>query len=807
MIEIPGYTLHRQLGRGGMAVVYLATQQTLNRDVALKVLSPSTDPAAGERFLREAQLAANLHHPHIVPIHDFGVHNGQAYIAMEYLAGGCVAPLSGERLAPQAALRIVRDIADALDYAHGRGVVHRDIKPDNILRGNLGGAVLSDFGIARLIQGESVLTSEGCSVGTPHYMSPEQLRGEKLDGRSDLYSLGVVLWQLLTGELPYSGSDSWAIGTQHLGADIPRLPSDLAHLQGLVDSLMAKQAGARMASGADVVRRIDALLSMTPAAPGPSSQATVVTPAAPALGFPDRRSVTPMPRGPSHRRALYTAAGVVGITIAFGAIWLGKSKRDGSANGTTPASAATTASTAATAATAAAKSSESLSLAVLPFDDMSEKRDQSYFSDGIAEELSNRLANVAGLRVTGRTSAQSFKDKRASIADIGRALKVNRILEGSVRRNGDQLRVTVQLTNVADGFQIWSQTFDRKLTDVFAVQDEIAGAVVDTLKLKLLGVARRHTPRVEVYDLYLRARQSLIRGSLENTKRAHQLLREAVAQDPDYAEAFAMLAMTEVFLAPYAKRDPEGNSQAMQRGIAAAEHAVALDPQLGDAYGSRGFVRRLQWDWTGALADAEKSVALGPQDSRNHLRHAVILLTLGRLQEGEAAAVRAIELDPMLTPAWHQLGMAKAARGDFAGTLAAYRRAVAIDPSFLAASPEDPELLLLDGKPLEARAIYAASERGEIGVIMCDYSLGRKAEARLALERLVASNKHFDAYVFAEAFAWLGEDAKAFALLDTALAERHPGMPYLIQDPLLRSLHDDPRFAKLQERMGLPALP
>jgi serine/threonine protein kinase len=225
MVDIPGYTLHRPLGRGGMAVVYLATQDSLNRDVALKILSPSTDPTAGERFLREARIAASLHHPHIVPIHDFGVHEGQAYLAMEYLAGGSVAPLSGERLGPEAALRIVRDIAGALDYAHERGVVHRDIKPDNILRGERGGAVLSDFGIARLIQGESLLTSEGCSVGTPHYMSPEQLRGEKLDGRSDLYSLGVVLWQLVTGDLPYSGSDSWAIGTQHLGAEIPRLPA------------------------------------------------------------------------------------------------------------------------------------------------------------------------------------------------------------------------------------------------------------------------------------------------------------------------------------------------------------------------------------------------------------------------------------------------------------------------------------------------------------------------------------------------------------------------------------------------------
>ena len=246
-IDIPGYTVLRPLGRGGMAVVYLAVQQSLGREVALKILSPTPtqDDSAGERFLREARLAASLHHPHIVPIHDFGVHDGYAYIAMEYESGGTVAPLAGERLEPGAALRVVREIAGALDYAHGRGVVHRDIKPENILRRSDGAAMLSDFGIARLIQVESALTTEGTSIGTPHYMSPEQLRGDKVDGRSDLYSLGVVLWQLLTGELPYTGSDGWAIGTQHLGADIPRLPPALAPLQELVDALLAKRADAR----------------------------------------------------------------------------------------------------------------------------------------------------------------------------------------------------------------------------------------------------------------------------------------------------------------------------------------------------------------------------------------------------------------------------------------------------------------------------------------------------------------------------------------------------------------------------------
>ncbi|MEO6104666.1 MAG: protein kinase [Pseudoxanthomonas sp.] len=795
MTDLPGYTLKQPLGRGGMATVYLATQESLGREVALKLLSPSQDPRAGERFLREARLAAHLQHPHIVPIYDFGVHQDQAWIAMQYLPSGTVAPLSGERLEPRAALRIVRDIADALDYAHGHGVVHRDIKPDNILRGE-GGAMLSDFGIARLVEEDSGLTAEGTSVGTPHYMSPEQLRGEKIDGRTDLYSLGVVLWQLLTGNLPYTGKDSWAIGTQHLSAATPTLPAPLSHLQPLIEALMAKSVDARPDSGAEVVRRIDALLAAgANPTPGPSNGLDTHVIAAPGIDAGADRS---RPLGVERRRAepagpRWRIPGAVLLlviaSVALGWHYLGSEGRRAL-------------STAATTTPAAANAQAAMtSLAVLPFDDLSESHDQSYFSDGMAEEVSNRLSQVTGLRVAGRTSAQSFKDKHATIAEIGKALNVSRVLEGSVRRSGDRLRVNVQLINVADGFQLWSQSFDRKPTDVFAVQDEIAGAVVDSLKLKLLGEQHKHTTSVAAYDLYLQGWHELIQGKSDSAKRALVVLRQAVALDPDYAGAYALLAMAEIFNS--VKLDPPNRIEGRKRAMAAAERSVELDRGLGEAYGVRGFLRRLDWDWSGALADAERSVALGSGDGRNHLRYGLILQTLGRVTEAESALERAVAIDPLLTPAWGPLAQTKIALGDYAGARAAIARVDAIDPDFLAGESLPIDLLLLEGKAVQARAGYAA-KGFELGVILADHSLGKTGAARQALKALAAKQGDRDPYGIALGYAWLDLPDQAFVWLDRAAEQRSHGILEMAQEPMMSSLRKDARYAKLLKKVGMP---
>ncbi|MEO8001501.1 MAG: protein kinase [Arenimonas sp.] len=784
MIQIPGYTLSRQLGHGGMAVVYLAVQNSLGREVAIKILSPASsrdNSMASERFLHEARIAAALHHPHIVPIHDFGVHDGYAYIAMEYVPGGTVAPLPGERLEPAAALRIVRDIAGALDYAHTRGIVHRDIKPENILRRTDGAAMLSDFGIARLIHGESVLTTEGTSVGTPHYMSPEQLRGEKVDGRTDLYSLGIVLWQLLTGDLPYVGSDGWSIGTQHLNADIPRLPVTMAHLQGLVDAMLAKSADARVQSGAEIVHRVDLLLTALAGA------ATMVE----------------TPSHQSHQDAFWSRWPVIAVALVVCAAlvlmlfnW----------NPYRTNIAAVQPETKPAVVPFVAPASKSI--AVLAFEDLSEAHDQGYFADGMSEELSNRLSQVAGLHVAGRSSSLSFKGKNATIAQIGHTLDVAQVLEGSVRKDGDRLRISVQLSNVADGYQLWSQSYDRKLTDVFAVQEDIAAAVVEALKLKLMsGTAaantQHHVPPFEVYDLFLLGTQALGRSDVASYKVAVDTLRKTVAMDPDYAEAWSRLAMAESFVVEDS-HDSKAKADGDRRAMAAAERAIALDANLGDAYAARGYLRAIDWNWNGALSDMSRSIELTPEDARNLLRYGYLLSTMNRLPEARAALEKGCHADPLFTPVCYWLSRVKTAQGDYDGARQSIEHVIATNPQFGGTKIQLGVISLLQGDAKSAHSIFATTGQDYLR-LMAEFSMGQTASAEQSLATKVADDKNVDPYSIAVAYAWMGDRDHAFYWMDRCVAERSVNLQTITYNPLLRGIRDDPRYAALLTRLKLPS--
>ncbi|OGT56188.1 MAG: hypothetical protein A3E01_04820 [Gammaproteobacteria bacterium RIFCSPHIGHO2_12_FULL_63_22] len=797
-----GYTLLRELGRGGMAIVYLAEQQSLGREVALKVMSPGSDqdPTLAERFLREARIAANLHHPHIVAIHDFGVHDGSLFIAMEYEPGGSVLPPHGECLEPKAALRIVRDIASALDYAHGRGVVHRDIKPENILRRADGSAMLSDFGIARMMHGESVLTVEGTSVGTPHYMSPEQLRGEKVDGRSDIYSLGVVLWQLLTGDLPYSGTDNWAIGTQHISADIPRLPSSRATLQSLIDAMMAKRAEDRPQSGSEVVQRVDALLALTSTPPG--SPALIGVAGSPQSATPATVPASPSQSGRRRSDHNFLNRGVL-LILLVGALFVGFFgwRKFGSPMpaGDTPTAVVPTALPPANA--------PPRSIAVMAFKDLSEKQDQSYFSDGISEELSNRLAQVAGLQVAGRSSSMSFKGKDATIAEIGKTLGVDSVLEGSVRKERDRLRVNVQLSKVADGYQLWSQTYDRKLTDIFAVQEDIAVAVVDSLKLKLMTGrtqgSGRHTPSFEVYDHYLKGRQAM---AAANVPVAMAAFEKVIQLDPEYAPGWSGIAMARSFAAE-GEDDPAVARATVQRAIESAERAILLDPQLGDAYAARGYLRAHdEWNWTGALSDVQRAVALDPRDGRNQLRLGFVLMSMGRLPEARSVLEEATRADPMLIPVWSLLAQVRAAQFDFVASRQALDRIHAIEPDNRSAKYYLAKLHLLEGNRTAAYASFSKMNN-EYGMLLADESHGKSAEAQARLKKLLEENGRSNPFYTAIAYAWMDDKDKAFEFLDRALAQKDGAVAALAHDPMLRDLRSDPRFPPLLAKMGLQPSP
>jgi TolB-like protein/tetratricopeptide (TPR) repeat protein len=779
VIAIPGYSIVRVLGQGGMATVYLAVQQSLGREVALKVLAPALakDATANERFLREAHIAARLHHPNIVAIHDVGVHEGTPYMAMAFEPAGTIAALAATGADRGGALRAVRDIAAALDYAHRQGVVHRDIKPENILCRNDGTAVLTDFGIARAAEISPGLTAEGSSVGTPHYMSPEQWRGETVDGRSDLYSLGVVLYQLLVGTLPYQGSDGWAVGMQHMQAPVPRLPAASARWQPLLDDLLAKEAKLRPQTGAEVVRRIDAILN-APTVAMPAPLATTVTNASLA--------------GPGVRARAWWFALVAGVCVVLAAVWLRAPERQVANNMVTAVAPP--------------------SIAVLPFVDLSEGKDQDYFSDGLSEELLDRLAKLPQLRVAGRTSSFSFKGKTDDLRSIGDKLGVTKVLEGSVRKSGSRLRITAQLINVADGFHVWSQSFDRELTDVFAVQDEIAAAVVAALQVKLLpnqamATRARHLPSPEAYDQYLMARQILPSARAGSVDAAVAAYSRAVALDPKFADAYSGLAMATGF---QAMRGDAASAANLQRAYAAAETAIALDPASSDAYATRGYLRfSLDWNWSGAQADLDQAMLLDPRNARTLLRHGRLQALLGDVHGAIATTLTAAEIDPMFPPIWNELPQYYMAIGDYANARNMLQRAQSIEPNSARRGALMARTIgLLEGDYAKTREEFNIEQFPVVrllGLALAEHGLGNVQASQAALTELTARHADAAAYQIAEVHAFRGETDAAFTWLDRAYNQRDPGLGLIQIDPLIANLRTDPRYAEFLRTMGFPS--
>ncbi|MBA2627239.1 MAG: protein kinase, partial [Gemmatimonadales bacterium] len=465
------YTLGRELGQGGMATVYLAHDLRHDRHVALKVLRPEISAAMGaDRFLREIKMAAGLTHAHILPVFDSGEAGGLLYYVMPSMEGRSLRErLDRERqLSLQESLRITREVASALDYAHRHNVVHRDIKPENILL-HEGAAMVADFGIGKALSAQGAsLTQTGLSLGTPAYMSPEQAAGDfSTDGRSDLYSLGCVLYEMLTGEPPFTGVSAQAIIAKRFVAPIPRV-KDTRDVPPAVDTAVARA------------------LARTPADRFPS--------------------------------AAEFASALLAISR----------QTDSGEHGA-----------------GGAVKADARAIAVLPLANMSADPENEYFADGMTEEIINALAKVPGMQVASRTSSFAFKGKEVDVRQIGEKLGATSVLEGSVRKVGNRIRITAQLISVDNGYHLWSETYDRQLEDVFAVQDEIARAIVDALKLRLAGDAAQVVPAtkdLEAYTQYLKGRFFFAKLSEPALRKALDLFEHALLRDPGLARAYAGIA-------------------------------------------------------------------------------------------------------------------------------------------------------------------------------------------------------------------------------------------------------------------------
>lgn len=799
---IPGYRILRTLGAGGMATVFLAIQESLGREVALKLLSPSlaADPVATERFLREGRIAAKLAHRHIVGIHDVGVHEGQPYLAMEYMPGGVVA--TSIALAPAEALEITRQVALALDHAHAHGVVHRDIKPENILRRLDGSYALGDFGIARAASAESALTQEGLAIGTPYYMSPEQIQGLPLDGRSDLYSIGVVLHQLLTGQLPYVGTADVAVGIQHVHAPLPTLPPPLTSYQSLLDLLLAKRPQDRVNDAADLARRAEALqagalvaTTLTPRTPAPG--ATVRTPTEPRGSATNAAGDTnAVPARRSRRLAFIAAVAAIAVLAALGA-W-----RTWHASGDAPI------------ATGIAAVAQDHSIAVLPLLNASGDESQQFFADGLSENLIVALSQFEGLRVISRNSSFQFRDAKEDSRAIGAKLGVAHLLEGSVQHAGDEVRVVAALVRSVDGSTIWSQRYDRPYEDLFALQDEITAAVAAALKAKLLPANGLHptgdrppSGNLDAYAALLRGRFHADRRTEADQRKAIEELSRATVLDPGYAEAWATLSRTWTGLTALALSG-DAAQKAYSEARSAVETAIELAPDLATAHAARGYLlANSDYDWQGSEAEYRRAIALAPADDNAKAGLGRVVAAQGRVREALDLTRQVLANDPLYASQHYWQSIYLGALGRLDEAKASVHRAIELQPQAGTFHMQSTTVEIARGDPVAALAAAKAAPPGiwrDVALALARIAGRDRAASDAAVQAVVDQHAAFAAYQIAGVYALRGDADRTFEWLDRALANRDPGITFLLYDPLLLTLRHDPRLDMFCRKVGLP---
>ncbi len=810
--RIGPYELIRPLGTGGMAEVWLARRAdgAFNREVALK-LPKLTHLRADleQRFTRERDILASLEHPLIARFYDAGIDpNGLPYLAMEYVRGERLTTWCDTHcLGLRERLKLILQVLDALQYAHAHQVIHRDIKPSNILVNETGQVRLLDFGIAKLLAQDveqSPLTVAYGRALTPEYASPELARGDCAEPASDVYSLGVLLYELLTGRPPYrinGGGSAVRLEQTIIAAAVTRPSMNVSPEAG----------AARAVTQARLIRQLrgdlDAIALMALAKASCNRYASAGALAGDLQRYLNGQPVTARPDHFTYRFSKlvrrhpteWAAAAATVLAAATLAYALIRSPDSVPVAATFPVS---------TVHVMADRPPPEKSIAVLPFVDMSEKKDQEYFSDGLSEELINHLSHSAGLKVIARTSAFQFKGKNEDARSIAGKLGVAHLLEGSVRKAGQDVRVTTQLIRASDGAQLWSQTYDRNLVDIFKVQDEIADRVAKALNatLAIVDAPVAQESDVEAYNLVLEGNYYKARGTRASIETAIQLYQKAIESRPNYALAWARLASA-YFNLEEAKGTPSPADNA--KILSALERAIRLDPNLIWAYYTRaGFEMAIQWDWAAAHADHERMRALDPGNS--YLLPGALgdmALVAGHLAAAIEHYERVVEVSPLDANALNYLGAALCAADRLAECLQYRQRLQQLHPEFGGVNNSVGLARLFLGQLPEALDAMEKEPEKDLrlaGLALVYTALGRRSESDTALQSLEAEFAANDAYEIALIHAYRGEAEAAFGWLRRCVQTHNSKIVSIKTEPLLRTLHSDPRFQALLVKLKLP---
>jgi serine/threonine protein kinase/Tfp pilus assembly protein PilF len=746
---ISHYRILEKIGSGGMGEIYLAEDTKLKRQVALKFLprQMTADAEARQRFRREAQAAAALNHPNIVTIYEIGEHEDQVFIAMEYVEGQTLkelitvnrtpstvdpSPITHHPLPITQVIEIATQLASGLAAAHAKGIVHRDVKPQNILVDKSSRVKILDFGLAKL-RGVSQLTKESSTLGTVHYMSPEQTMGKEVDQRTDIWSLGVVLYEMLAGDFPFKGD----------------------YEQAVIYSILNEEPDPVRSSRADVSDSLERTIGK-------------------ALAKEPERRYSTMSEMTSDLRKM-AAAGEVRANTEKEAL---------------------------------------PSIAVLPFINMSTDAENEYFSDGLAEELITRISRLRNLRVVARTSAFAFKGKELDIREIGRKLGVRTILEGSVRKSDSRLRITAQLINVADGFHLWSEQYDREVKDIFAIQDEIAHEIVKKLKINLLGEDRSQASSriedVEAYQRFLRGRHLVSKYTLVSLYKAIDCFEQVLSEYPAFAPALVGMADAYFFLGFLDLMPPR---ESFPKAKEMAQKAIALDPSLANAHSLLGLtLLHHDWDWPAAEESLRQALAINDQNSFAHSGYGTYLLVIGKMDEAVNEYLLELQVNPLASRTVVNCGMALMRSERLDEAIAHMQRVIDIEGG-------NPHAQWLLGQAwflknehdkgiAQIRQAVALSDRNPMILAGLGWALAMNSQSGEAQEIIAELKRRSDEepirpYLIAKIYAGLNDADHAFAWLDQSFRQHDPSLAFILTDETLAHLHHDHRFRDLLARLRL----